>query len=496
MQLSVGAIADILQTRPLYSKALSEEERDALARVMVRGASIDSRTVSEGDLFVCLKGEKVDGHDYAARACEAGAAAILASRDIEGLHEAFPTVPLFVVENPEKALGKIAHAVRMRFAGKVIGVTGTAGKTTLKEWLYSLISQEYRCARTEGNHNNQLGLPLTICNTCGDEDYWVIEAGISHAGDMEELAGILRPDIGVVLNAGTGHTEGLGAMGVAWHKTRMFTVLADKGYAVTSSDYPDLEKWASEACEAKGSTLYFFSVARDRRDFVAKNSQPGIGCVTLVDRQNPRLCHVCARRGDRVEETIVTMPMAGRAAAENLACVTLVASLLRLDLCFLQKAIEEASVPDHRYSREVIGKSIVIDDCYNANPLSMGRMVEAAATESRQGAFIPVLGAMGELGAEAANAHKILGAQLKSLAPAFVLWKGAYAQDVREGLGPDIPLLSFETDEECAQCFSKGLSSLSMDPANEGVTVLVKGSRSNRLETAAQTIKSLLTATD
>ena len=104
MQLSVGAIADILQTRPLYSKALSEEERDALARVMVRGASIDSRTVSEGDLFVCLKGEKVDGHAYAARACEAGAAAILASRDIEGLHEAFPTVPLFVVENPEKAL--------------------------------------------------------------------------------------------------------------------------------------------------------------------------------------------------------------------------------------------------------------------------------------------------------------------------------------------------------------------------------------------------------
>ena len=306
----------------------------------------------------------------------------------------------------------------------------------------------------------------------------------------------MRPDIGVVLNAGTGHTEGLGAMGVAWHKTRMFTVLADKGYAVTSSDYPDLEKWASEACEAKGSTLYFFSVARDRRDFVAKNSQPGIGCVTLVDRQNPRLCHVCARRGDRVEETIVTMPMAGRAAAENLACVTLVASLLRLDLCFLQKAIEEASVPDHRYSREVIGKSIVIDDCYNANPLSMGRMVEAAATESRQGSFIPVLGAMGELGEEAANAHKILGAQLKSLAPAFVLWKGAYAQDVREGLGPDIPLLSFETDEECAQCFSKGLSSLSMDPANEGVTVLVKGSRSNRLETAAQTIKSLLTATD
>ena len=192
MQLSVGAIADILQTRPLYSKALSEEERDALARVMVRGASIDSRTVSEGDLFVCLKGEKVDGHAYAARACEAGAAAILASRDIEGLHEAFPTVPLFVVENPEKALGQIAHAVRMRFAGKVIGVTGTAGKTTLKEWLYSLISQEYRCARTEGNHNNQLGLPLTICNTCGDEDYWVIEAGISHAGDMEELAGILR----------------------------------------------------------------------------------------------------------------------------------------------------------------------------------------------------------------------------------------------------------------------------------------------------------------
>ena len=493
MQLSVRDIADILGVEPGFAPTLSAAERAALEEEIVSGAAIDSRSVREGDLFVCLAGQRVDGHDFALQALSRGAGAILAARDIEGLHNAYPRAPLFCVPDPQGALGQIAARVRRDFAGRVIGITGTAGKTTLKEWLFSLLSQEHRCARTEGNHNNQLGLPLTLCNTRGDEDFWIVEAGVSHAGDMEELASILRPDIGVVLNVGCGHTEGLGAMGVAWHKTRMFTLLARGGFAVASADYPDLRERALEACARSGARLYFFSVADSRKEYERRNREPGIGCVALVDGQNPRYCHLCVRRGNRVEETIVTMPMAGRAAAENLACVTLVAALLRLDLCFLQKAIDEARVPKHRYARVEIGKSVLIDDSYNANPLSMRRMLEAAAAEGRRlgRPLVPVLGAMLELGSEAHEAHRALGALLRALEPAFVLWKGPYEALVRSGLGPDIPLLSCETDEECRQAFS---SLCSPELAEQGVIVLCKGSRSNRLEEAAHCLQGLLAA--
>lgn len=492
MQLTVRGLAQILGVEPCFAGTISETDRERAYEICLTGAAIDSRAVKGGDLFVCLAGEKADGHDFADKACRAGAQALLASR-MPQLSEETAATPVFCVENVEKAFGSIAAAVRAQFAGRVIGVTGTAGKTTLKEWLSSLLSMSMRCAKSEGNHNNQLGLPLSVCNTRGDEDVWVMEAGVSHPGDMEELAAILRPDIGIVLNAGTGHTEGLGAMGVAWHKTRMFTLLAPGGIAVAGGNYPDLREKAAAACKEAGVPLHVFSVAGSQQEYRTFCTSGGTGCMALVDARNPALCHLCARREDRVEETLVTMPMAGPAAAENLACITLVASLLRLDLCDLQKALQAAVVPGHRYARQTIGRHVLIDDSYNANPLSMERMIAAAGTENAVAGrrLVAVLGAMLELGDEAEAAHTALGRCLAAHGADCVLWKGPYADAVRAGYGSSA-FAVFATDEECVAHIEGVLA----PPAagSRGLTILCKGSRSNHLETAASAISRLLKA--
>ena len=498
MQLTAGELAQILGCEPCFAGTVADRKA-AMARRLT-GAAIDSRAVKEGDLFVCLPGEKADGHDFALQACRAGAGALLARRMLPELGEEFPATPVFVVDKPEQAFGRIAAAVRAGFHGHVIGITGTAGKTTLKEWLSSLLSQSMRCAKTEGNHNNQLGLPLSICNTQGDEDAWVMEMGVSHPGDMEELAGILRPDIGIVLNAGTGHTEGLGAMGVAWHKTRMFSLLAPHGLAIACRDYPDLREKAEAVCKESGVPLHFFAVARTQQEYRNFCASGPAGCMALVDPNNPLLCHVCARRKDRVEETHVTLPMAGAAAAENLACITLTASILRLDLCVLQDALHAAVVPGHRYARHECGRHVLIDDSYNANPLSMERMIAAAGTESALAgrSLVAVLGAMLELGEEAEAAHTALGVCLAQHAARLVCWKGPCAEAVQKGLHAglqqgqtEIPFVVFASDDECAAAIAEYMQTQSQQ---QGLTILCKGSRSNHLETAAKAIQRLLTA--
>ncbi len=462
------------------------------ATQVVQGAAIDSRKVRLGDLFVCLPGTRVDGHDYALAACEKGAAALLATRDLPEVERSWPDRAILVVPDAQEALIAVARFVRSRFQGTVLGLTGTAGKTTVKEWLASVLGQSGSVARTEGNFNNQLGLPLTICSASGREDCWVIEAGVSHAGDMELLAGILRPSIGIVLNVGTGHTEGLGEKGVAWHKTRMFTLMAPGGEALACADYPDLRARAEEACAESGVPLFLFSAASSCEDFRTRSADPGLACVAW--QEGPGLCRVRVRFCEEQREIVLKLPMDGPAAVENCACVALACvrvhkSLQALDR--LETGLFSARVPDHRFACTRIGKSVLIDDSYNANPLSMRRMLEAARDMSvREGRPLAVLlGSMGELGSEAARAHRELGAHLASLHPAFVLWKGDWQDEVRQGLGCGIPFAVFAGEEDLEQTFTTLLTG---DLRRQGITLLCKGSHSNQLDKAASLCRRLL----
>ncbi len=481
MQLDVQTIAGLTGARITGSSTQA-----------VLGAEIDSRRVRPGDLFVCLPGTRVDGHDFALKACEQGAAALLATRELEEVRRAFPDRTVLIVPDAQEALIAVARHVRAQFRGTVIGLTGTAGKTTVKEWLSCVLGQSGSVARTEGNFNNQLGLPLTICRAGGQEDFWVVEAGVSHAGDMELLAGILRPDLGIVLNAGTGHTEGLGDKGVAWHKTRMFTLLNVGGSALTCADYPDLKEQAREACAASGAPLLFFSVAETAEEYRTRTSDPEIACVAWQER--PGMCHVRVRFREDVREITLKLPMNGHAAVENCACVALACVLVHQSLAaleHLEAGLGSARVPDHRFACTRTGNSVLIDDSYNANPLSMHRMLDAAMDVSvREGRPLAVLlGSMGELGSEAARAHRELGQHLAALRPAFVLWKGDWQDEVREGLGDGIPFAVFAGEEDLEHALKTLLTD---DRRRQGITLLCKGSHSNQLEKAASLCLSLL----
>ncbi|MBO4301063.1 MAG: UDP-N-acetylmuramoyl-tripeptide--D-alanyl-D-alanine ligase, partial [Desulfovibrio sp.] len=353
-------------------------------------AVTDSREAAPGALFVCIPGNRVDGHDYAQDAITRGASALLVSRHMSGIH-----VPTLCVEDTVKALGEIASLWRNKTKARVVGVTGTAGKTTVKDVLAQTLAVHGKTAKSPVNNNNQIGMPRAILATDGDEQFWVMEAGISHANDMEELASILRPDLGLILNVGAGHTEGLGEKGVAWHKTRMLKHLSSSGVGVVCADYPDLMNEA----RATGAELYLFGTESSKVACHATYLQPD---PQVAGRGEFRLCI----EGHHRE---VVAPFLGQYGAENVAAVAMCAHVLGLTFDEIANGLAVASLPQQRFREISSGAWVCIDDTYNANPLSMHRMLEASAERAVGRTLVVVLGEMLELGDLAVCEHEALG---------------------------------------------------------------------------------------
>lgn len=429
---------------------------------LISSVALDSRKVKEGALFVCIKGENADGHDYMAKALENGAQAILASRNCE-----YP-VPAFVTDNVILALGKIAEKWRKKTRSKVICLTGTAGKTTLKEILKSIFSRRHRVIATEKNYNNQIGLPCTMLDADGNEDFWILEAGISHAGDMEELGEIAKPDMGIILNIGPGHTEGLGKKGVAWHKSRLLNYISPGGKALVSADYPQLR----DLCDNLQIRPCYFSAQKNENvPFYIEDADVMKGRYYL------------SLEGDRYE---VNTPIKGAYAAELIIAAAAAACLNGIEREDIKSALECAQMPPQRFNHFNYGKYQIFDDCYNANPLSMFRMIDAVSQFSKMEKmpFILILGEMGELGDEAEKWHRELGRKLASLNPYHVFWKGNYSDNVMEGIRETRNSLLFSKvgspEEFIAKCKLNN---------EEKFAVLFKGSRLNKLENFLEAFK-------
>lgn len=430
----------------------------------VEGVSTDSRDVAPGSLFVCIPGETFDGHDFAAKAAEAGAAALLASRNP---FDGPPPVPVILVEDTVKALGKLAHFWRKRLGPdtRVIGLTGTAGKTTVKELLGQVLGRRGPTARTRMNLNNQIGLPLSMLAATGEEAFWVMEAGISRAGDMDELGAILEPDVALILNVGPGHAAGLGDRGTAYYKAKLLSYLAPGGMAVVSADYPELVREA----RAVRPELVFFSAAGRQVDYRASYVTPA-----GEDKGLFRLW----LDGVPVD---AEAPFRGAFGAENVIAVAAVAHRLGLTADEIAAGFAGALLPKQRFACSQVGRWLVIDDSYNANPLSFARMLEAAAEmagDRPDRPLVCVLGEMGELGALSEDEHRVLGRRVAAAKPRAVFWKGGHRDDVAQGLeaerygGVFCPVAS-------AEDFLHGFASCT---AKEGGVILFKGSRSNKLE--------------
>lgn len=453
-------------------------------------AVTDSREAAPGALFVCIPGSRVDGHDFVPAAVSLGASAILASKPLPDAG-----VPVLLVADTVKALGSIAALWRDKTRARVVGVTGTAGKTTLKEVLAQVLSVRGKTARNALNNNNQIGMPRAMLATDGDEDFWVMEAGISHEGDMEELSSVLRPDIGLILNVGAGHTEGLGKKGVAWHKSRLLTNLAPGGIGLVCADYPDLVRDA----RATGAELQFFSATGRAVQYRASYAGPAPAAAEAAASAAPATPASTDAPDDRrglyhlwLDGTrcVVTAPFRGEYGAENVVAVAAVAHLLGLSNAEIAQGLAQSSLPVQRFNQTRVGQWLLIDDTYNANPLSMRRMLDAAAERAAGRLFVPVLGEMLELGSQAAEEHEALGRHLADLKPAAIFWKGGHGENIRAGLtcggytGPwfevyDAAAFAAEWTHMVQGAFAGNKT---------GGVMLFKGSRGNRLECLLQTL--------
>ena len=459
-------------TLGLTAQALDCKLPGEFAETPVNGVGIDSRKLKGGDLFFCIPGENFDGHDFAKAAALAGAAAVVAEK--EKITETFlpgpqgTKIPVLYVDAAVPALGRLARFWRDRATAKVVAVTGSAGKTTVKELLSRVLEEAGEVARNPMNLNNQIGLPLSMLAASGEEKYWVMEVGISLPEDMVALGEILCPDIALVLNVGPAHLSGLGDRGVAHYKAQILSFLTKGGTGIINADYPDL---VNEARRHYSDMVLFTSQGRDvpySGGYIGQE-QDGLGRYRL--RLDGKSFQVKA-------------PILGAVGAENVTAVASVAHILGLSEELIARGLVVAKLPAQRFSQSKVGGWLLVDDSYNANPLSCERTLSAAAELASGMPLVLVMGEMGELGDVAGDLHRDLGKIMAGVRPRAIFWKGGYLEEIKEGLslgdwpGEVLPLAADVVFEE----LFAGLN------LNSGV-ILFKGSRLNKLEQLVEIFK-------
>ncbi|SMF01046.1 UDP-N-acetylmuramoyl-tripeptide--D-alanyl-D-alanine ligase [Desulfovibrio gilichinskyi] len=419
----------------------------------VTAVRIDSRLVRKGDVFFCIEGSNYDGHNFAEAALKAGAAAVVVSKHLRNLDDK----PVIMVRNTIEALGKLAAYWRTKSKAKMIAVTGSAGKTTVKEMLAHVIAGRYSVHKNFMNLNNQIGLPMSMLEATGEEDFWVMELGISLLGDMEELGPVAMPDMAIIHNIGPAHLEGLGSMeNIATSKASLFKYLQPDGKGLCCKDHTLLWNAAADIIEPvpfssqDKNALYYSELLETLPD--------GTGRFLI-------------KAGDETAETI--LPTCGSHFAENAAAVTCAASLLGFGLQEIADRLKTIQLPKQRFHCHAYGKWTLIDDSYNANPLSMSKAIDTAKKIAGERSLILVLGDMLELGADATRAHRELGKKIAAIDPAATFYFGEHYEDVASSTNGST-LVPVNKPSE----FLTGIHELGLNNA----VVLFKGSRSCRME--------------
>lgn len=419
----------------------------------------DSRKVRSGDLFVALKGAKADGHDFAETAINHGAVAALVSRPIS---EKLPSIE---VEDTLRAYGEIAAGYRKLTGVKVVGITGSVGKTTTKEMTASVLEAVYHTAKTEGNHNNNLGLPMTIMDMPENTEVAVLEMGMNHSGEMEYLSDIARPDLAIITNIGTMHIEHLGTReGILQAKLEIMRGMPDDGVGVFNGDEPLL--WNIRAIGKHKK--YYYGIENHACDVTATD------IVELDDGVR----FVVHGFGQQFE---LFVPMLGRHAVYNALAATTVGLLLGVKPEQIQARFSSFHNTGMRQKIYVKNGVTIIEDCYNAGPESTEAALDVLAGIKTDGRRIAVLGDMLELGNRSAAEHYRIGRLAVGKADLLLTYGEHSVRTltgaITGGMNPK-NTDHFDTHEDMAHMLKMRVS--------EGDVVLFKGSRGMRMEKVLQ----------
>ena len=390
----------------------------------VAGVTIDSRKVEKDFLFVAINGERFNAHQFIPDTIEKGALCVVSHEDLGDTD-----YPYILVEATGQALLDIAKLYRDSFDVKVVGITGSVGKTSTKEMIASVLAQKYNVHKTQGNFNNECGLPLTIFEMNEEHQVSVLEMGINHFGEMRKLSTVASPDICVITNIGVAHLEFLKTReGIMQEKTQMFQDMKPGGSVVLNGDDPLL----STIGPVKGSDPIFYGLDQDKNVIYATDVEPlglkGTSCTIHL----PEGSFSCV------------VPIPGIHMVSNALAGSAVGSKLGLTTEEIKRGIESLpSIPGRNHIIQT-DRLILLDDCYNANPVSMKASLDVL--NMGIGRKVAVLGDMGELGPDYAALHRSVGEYAAEIGIDLVCAIGPMSKEIAEGAASDgTKALWFET---------------------------------------------------
>jgi len=428
----------------------------------VTGVSVDTRTLKPGDLYVAIRGKRLDGHQFCEQAVEKGAVGVVVDSEA-----AVPPGKVgIVVTNTTDALGRIAFRHRERMSARVVAVTGSNGKTTTKEILAAILALKFRTLKPEGSFNNDIGVPLTVLRMTRDIEAAVFEIEMNELGGTARLARICRPEVGVITNIGDAHLEFMkDRHGVAQEKAELLQALPDKGAAVLNADDP--------LVMAIGSTY-----APPQRVTFGLEQKAEVFATDIED------AGLAGSRFRLMGKHEVTLSMPGRHNVANCLAACAGAYAMGMWPGDMPEAIAGTKPLPMRLRVVRLGDKTLIEDCYNANPQSVGAALDVLQGCNAVERRIAFLGDMLELGESAQAQHEDLGRKVGVLVNRLVVIGSLGEWTVRGAASVGLDRIwRFETAEQAREAV--------FDIIRPGDTILVKGSRAMAMEIISQEIVRL-----
>ncbi len=418
----------------------------------IQGVTTDSRSDCSGQLFVALQGEYLNGEDFCEAAVRQGAAAVMVANAVE------VDVPQLIVKDTLVALQAMATAWVKQTGVKVIGITGSNGKTTVKNMLFSVLTQKYDCYATTGNYNNEIGVPLSLLSISKTDQVAVIEMGAAEIGDIAHLTSIIKPDVALVTNVSNAHIGRFGSEAeIAVGKAEIYQALDRDGLAIINADSPYADEFEQKV---KGKVIKFGTSAN--ADFRLLENNNGYQVLT--------------HRGETFD---LDLPVIGRHNFINATAVFTIALAMHVSFAEIATGLQDFVPEAGRLQRlSGAGQLQVIDDSYNANPASVSAAIDVLKTQIKPTTLI--LGDMAELGEFATQMHQEVGQYAQQQGIDQIWAVGDFAETVcqiestNQSAGDGFQCRSFHAVEDL-------MAHLKQHQPDQG-TVLVKGSRSMRLE--------------